>query len=1214
MPVGSPVAGRTDESLDELVGFFVNTLVLRVDTSGDPGFGELVQRVRDMSLEAYAHQDVPFESLVEKLNPHRSTAHSPLFQVLLAFQNNPDTSFNLPGLRAQAEEIGTGVSRVDLTINITESFDGKGSPQGIRGAVEYATDLYDASTVESFAARLVRMLQAVVADPGRRINAVDLLSEEENAALLALSGRDAAAPEPRVWPAVFEATAAATPDAIAVVEGSLSWTYAQLNENANRLAGYLIDHGVGPEDVVGVLLPRSATQIATVLAIGKAGAAFLPIDPAYPAERVGYLIADARPRILLTDTAHADLAAGAIAIDDPAVAAALRDAPVTNPAGVAVRVEHPAYVIYTSGSTGRPKGTVVTHSGLSALAVSGCERAAIDRESRVLQLTSPSFDVSVFEFLTAFHAGAVLVMPEPGRLAGDELAALLAGAGVSHAFVPPSVLATLPSDAPERLVGLRSLVVGGEACSADLVRRWSVGRRMTNLYGPTETTVAASISRPLSAGAHPIGAPLAGTLVYVLDAHLRPVPPGARGELYIGGAGVARGYLGRHGLTASRFVADPFGPAGARMYRTGDVVRWNADGELEYVGRSDHQLKIRGFRVEPGEVEAALVRRSSVAQAVVVARPDQHGFQALIAYVTSGAEPADAAGLRDELRAELPDYLVPAAIVVLDEFPLNANGKLDRDALPEPRFVTTAVDNRSSRTPHEEILRSVFADVLGVEQLGSDDNFFDLGGHSLLVTRLISRVRGTLGVDVSMRTFFNAPTPRQLAGQLVEGGPVPARLQPMSRPEPLPLSFAQQRLWFLFKLEGPSATYNSPLAIRLSGDLDADALRLALADVVARHEALRTVFAERAGHPYQRILDTAEVELPVRAVSEAELPEALREAARYEFDLAREIPLRAWLFAAGPGEWVLMLVLHHIVADGWSLQVLVSDLTASYTSRRAGSAPTWQPLPVQYADYTLWQREHLGADDDPDSVFSRQVAYWLAELAELPDQVTLPTDRPRPAVASYRGETVTFELDAEQHAELVRLARETGTTLFMILQAGLAGLLTRLGAGTDIAVGSPIAGRTDDRLEDLIGLFVNMLVLRTDTSGDPTLGELLTRVRETSLAAYAHQHMPFEYLVERLNPHRSAAHHPLVQILFGLQNTAEQTVDLPGVTASGASVDTGVSRVDLSINMIEASALDGSPAGLTGLVEFSTDLYDRVTVEGFAARWVRVLRAMVVSP
>ncbi|MEV1049529.1 condensation domain-containing protein, partial [Streptomyces sp. NPDC049916] len=670
------------------------------------------------------------------------------------------------------------------------------------------------------------------------------------------------------------------------------------------------------------------------------------------------------------------------------------------------------------------------------------------------------------------------------------------------------------------------------------------------------------------------------------------------------------------GLTSSRFVADPFGVAGSRMYRTGDVVRWNGEGELEYLGRSDHQLKIRGIRVEPGEVEAALLRQPSVSRAVVVARPDQRGFPSLFGYVTAGEEPADATRLREDLRRELPDHLVPAAILVLDAFPLNANGKLDRNALPEPHFVTTGAEPRSPGTPQEDILRSVFADVLGVARIGPEDNFFDLGGHSLLAGRLISRVRGALGVDLSMRTFFNAPTPRLLAAEVVEGGPVPARLRPVPRPESLPLSFAQQRLWFLHKLEGPSATYNSPLAIRLSGSLDVSALRAALADVVARHEALRTVFAERGATPYQRILDVTEAvpELDVRQISEAELPRALSEAARHAFDLAAEIPLRASLFAVGDDEWVLTLVLHHIVADGWSLQVLVSDLTAAYTSRLGGTAPSWQPLPVQYADYTLWQREHLGTDDDPESVFSRQVAHWLEELADLPDLMTLPPDRRRPAVASYRGETITFHLDAEQHDDLVRLARETGTTLFMILQTGLAGLLTRLGAGTDIAVGSPIAGRTDDRLEDLVGLFVNMLVLRTDTAGDPTLSDLLTRVRETSLAAYSHQHMPFEYLVERLNPHRSAAHHPLVQILFGLQNTAEQSISLPGLTASGTSIDTGVSRVDLSINVVETAGPDGGPGGLTGVVEFSTELYERSTVELFAERWVRVLRALVGAP
>ncbi|MEV6347158.1 non-ribosomal peptide synthase/polyketide synthase [Actinoplanes sp. NPDC051851] len=1213
VPIGTPVAGRTDDALDDLVGFFVNTLVLRTDVSGDPSFGTLLEQVRDTSLAAYAHQDVPFEFLVEKLNPQRSTAHAPLFQVMLAVQNNPAGTFALPGLRARADEIVTGVSRVDLTLNITETVDDSGAPTGIRGAVEYATDLYDPATVASFTTRLVQLMRAAVADPDRRISGLDLLTGRETAELVGRAGGgDVPAPEPRVWPALVEASAAASPASTAVVQGELGWTYAQLNADANRLARNLTGRGIGAGDVVGVLMTRSPVQVAAMLAVGKAGAAFLPIDPEYPAERVTYLLTDARPKLLLTDRAHAAVTnhAGLLVVDDPDEWRRRQDLPAGDPETRA-RVDDPAYVIYTSGSTGAPKGVVVTHRGLVALAADGGARADVDRDSRVLQLTSLSFDVSVYELLVALHAGATLVLPAPGRLAGRELARLLAETEVTHAFLPPSVLATLPAEAAAGLPRLRSLVVGGEACSPELVERWSSGRRMTNLYGPTETTVAATISRPLSGRAVPIGAPLAGTTVYVLDQALRLVPPGARGELYIGGAGVARGYLGRAGLTASRFVADPFGLAGARMYRTGDVVRWNSAGELEYFGRTDHQVKIRGFRVEPGEIEAALLDRTGVTQAVVIAHRDPYGFQSLHAYVTAQDE-ADGAGLRQELRRLLPDHMVPAAVVVLDRFPVTANGKLDRDALPAPDLRPSV--HRAADTPYEEIVGSLFADVLRVPRVGADDNFFDLGGHSLLATRLLARVRTVLNADVAMRTFFNAPTPRRLAEQLAVDDTPPVPLRPMPRPEVVPLSFAQQRLWFLHRLEGPSATYNSPLALRLSGELDVEALRAALADVAGRHEALRTVFGERQGNPYQRVLDGAEPALTVVRDAGDRLPALMREAARHEFDLAGEIPLRGWLLGAGAGEWVLVLVLHHIAADGWSLQVLLADLATAYAGRIAGRAPTWSPLPVQYADYTLWQRENLGAGDDPASLFSRESAYWLDALAGLPDQVTLPPDRPRPAVAGYGGETVTFDLDAERHAALVALGRTTGTTLFMILQATLAGLLTRLGAGTDIAVGSPIAGRDDDRLENLVGLFVNMLVLRTDTAADPTLGDLLAQVRRTCLAAYSHQHMPFEHLVERLNPQRSAAHHPLVQILFGLQNSDGRTIELPGLTVTGAALDTGVSRVDLSINFLETAAADGSPAGLTGVVEYSTDLYDRATVEAFTARWARLLQAVVTAP
>ncbi|MFJ6811689.1 condensation domain-containing protein, partial [Streptomyces anulatus] len=642
------------------------------------------------------------------------------------------------------------------------------------------------------------------------------------------------------------------------------------------------------------------------------------------------------------------------------------------------------------------------------------------------------------------------------------------------------------------------------------------------------------------------------------------------------------------------------------MYRTGDVVRWNAEGELEYLGRSDHQLQIRGIRVEPGEAEATLSAHPDVARAVAVVRSDRRGDPALVGYMVPARPGADPAAVREDLRRLLPDHLVPVAIVALREIPLTPNGKLDHEALPEPEFETSG--GRDPRTPEEEILCGLFAEILGLDQVGVDDSFFDLGGHSLLGTRLISRIRAELGFEVRLLTLFESSTPAALARAIVEANaPARSALVPLPRPAVLPLSFAQQRLWFLHKLEGPSPTYNMPLTLRLSGDLDVPALRMALTDLVARHEALRTVFAERDGEPCQRILDLAEsmIELTVSEADDAVLDEELRAAARYEFDLADEIPLRASLFAVGHGEWVLMLVLHHIVADGWSLGPLARDLTTAYAARTAGRAPDRSPLPVQYADYSLWHRELLGDDTDPDSMFGRQLAFWRDRLADLPEQVTLPTDRPRPKVASYRGDVSTFQVDPALHTGLMALARRTGSTLFMVLQTALSALLTRSGAGTDVVVGAGVAGRTDERLDDLVGFFVNMVVLRTDTSGDPAFSELLRRVRESSLSAYSHQDIPFEYLVEKTNPLRSASHQSLFQIAMVLQNNAEADFTLPGLRVWQEGRGTGTSRFDLSLSLTETISTDGGPAGLTGVVEFSTDLYERSTIEAFAARWTR---------
>ena len=740
---------------------------------------------------------------------------------------------------------------------------------------------------------------------------------------------------------------------------------------------------------------------------------------------------------------------------------------------------------------------------------------------------------------------------------------------------------------------------------------------MINAYGPTETTVCATMSQELvgDGGIPPIGGPIGNAQVYVLDGGLEAVPVGVVGELYVAGAGLARGYLNRPGLTSERFVANRFGAAGSRMYRTGDLARWRADGVLEFVGRADQQIKIRGFRIEPGEIEAALLRHPDVAQAVVVAREDSPGAKRLVAYVVgaAGATP-DAGELRGQLASLLPDYMVPQAFVVLERLPLTPNGKLDRGALPAPDL--TPMVRRGPRTPQEEILCGLFAEVLGLPQVGIDDNFFALGGHSLLATRLVSRIRTSLDVEIAIRALFEAPTVEGLARRLGEGGAARPALVAQPRPAEIPLSFAQQRLWFLYRLEGLSPTYNIPLAVRLTGSLDATALEAALGDVVERHESLRTIFPDTLGVPRQQILEAsaARPRLAIETVTEATLAGAVAAAAQRGFDLAGEPPLRAQVFALSDSEHVLLLLLHHIAGDGWSLAPLWRDLAAAYAARCHGKAAELPGLPVQYADYTLWQHRLLGREDDAGSVIAQQLAFWSERLKELPDQIELPTDRPRPLVASYHGASVELQIGADLHCALLALARDTQASLFMVLQAGLAALLTRLGAGTDIPIGSPIAGRTDSALDDLVGFFVNTLVLRTDTSGNPSLRELIARVRSSNLAAYGHQDLPFERLVEVVNPARSLARHPLFQVMLVLQNNAPVSLDLPGLSVSSEPIAIASAKFDLSVSLDEARSPDGTPLGISGSIEYATDLFDRPSIEALGSRLVRLLEAAVAVP
>ncbi|MEU2791084.1 amino acid adenylation domain-containing protein [Streptomyces sp. NPDC007100] len=1213
IPVGSPVAGRTDQALDDLVGFFVNTLVLRTDTSGNPTFRDLLRRVRDTDLAAWSHQDLPFEQLVEALNPARSAGRQPLFQVVAAVQNAPEGGFDRLGVRTRSELLSTGTAKYDLFFSLWERQGPQGEPGGLGGFVEYSTDLFDRRTVETLAGQLVRVLQTAAATPDVPLAHLDVLTTEERERLRL----DATAPRPAVrhstLPELFAEQVARTPDATALVFEDAVLSYRELDARANRLAHWLVAQGVGPEARVALVLSRSVELAVALLAVLKAGGAYVPVDPAYPAERRAFVLADTAP---------------VLALDAEAVRQDLSAYPDTAPA-TGLRPAHPAYVIHTSGSTGTPKGVVVSHTGLAALATSQAEHFAVTEESRVLQFASPSFDASVSEMCVTWLSGAALVMaPGERLLPGAGLEELLAGQHVTHATLPPSVLAALPPQAT--LPGVASLVVAGEACPADLVERWSAGRRMVNAYGPTEATVCASVGEPLSGRVAPsLGAPIGDVRLFVLDALLRPVPDGGAGELYLAGSGLARGYLGRSALTAERFVACPFGPAGARMYRTGDLVRRRSDGGLEFVGRADDQVKVRGHRVEPGEVEQALGAHPAVRQAAVAAHADHRtGDLRLTGYVVPTSDAARqtlAADLRRNLLARLPEHLVPSVITVLDALPLTPNGKVDRKALPapDPARAGAGAGARAPRSPQEEILCELYADLLGVTKVGIDDSFFALGGHSLLATRLVSRVRAVLGVELPVAALFEAPTVEALVERLgLSTARARGALRPMPRPDVLPLSYAQRRLWFQYRLEGPSPTYNIPLMLRIQGPVDEEALRAALGDLLARHESLRTVFRETGGTPQQIVLDPATDPdaFDILTVTEdtPDDPEAfralLKEGARHRFDLTADLPLHVKLFRVGPDENVLLLLLHHVAGDGWSMAPLSRDVATAYDARRAGRAPQWTPLPVQYADYTLWQRDHLGDPEDTDSVYARQTAYWREQLKGIPEEIALPFDRPRPQRASFRGDSITWEIPAALHQRLHALAGETGTSLYMVLQAGLAALFTRLGAGTDIPLGSPVAGRTDQALDDHIGFFVNTLVLRTDTSGDPTFRELLQRVRDTALAGWAHQDLPFEQLVEALNPVRSAARNSLFQTMLTLDNAPEGEFTLGGHAAHTEPVHVDAARFDMSVFLTERRGARGTHPGMDGAIEYSTDLFDRRTVEALAARLVALLDTVTADP
>ncbi|MEU8896517.1 amino acid adenylation domain-containing protein [Nocardia sp. NPDC048505] len=1230
--VGTPVAGRGEAALDQLVGMFVNTLVLRTQVDPRSRFETLLDTVRVQDLDALSHADIPFERLVEALAPARARNRHPLFQVALTFQNFTMPRLELGGLRVTPLEFDAAAAKFDLQFTVLESGGADGRAAGMDIEITYATDLFDAESIAVLARRFTQVLAAIAADATVVVGDIQLLSgEEQQRALYEWAGAEAtAAPVTETIADRFARAAQLDPDAVAVRAGEATLTYAELDSRSNRLARKLIAAGVGPEMLVAVALPRTAELVVALLAVLKSGGAYLPIDPNYPADRIEYVLDDARPVCAVSSAATGlarDWFGGPVIDLDVADlesfdAAPLSDAERRQPSDPA----HTAYVIYTSGSTGRPKGVVVPHRNVLRLLDNTQRHFGFGATDVWTLFHSYAFDFSVWELWGALlYGGKLVVVDYFTARSPEQFRELLVRERVSVLNQTPSAFYQLiAADAaqPAADYALRTVVFGGEALESQRLRPWFQrypdSPRLVNMYGITETTVHVSY-RPITAdggAASVIGAAIPGLAVRVLDSRLRPVPVGVPGEIYVSGGQVARGYLGRPALTAARFVADPYGAAGSVAYRSGDLARWTADGELEYLGRADQQVNLRGFRIELGEVEAALLgTASTVREAAVVVRTDLVDEPRLVAYVVA-AGTLDTVRLRQDLGRVLPEHMVPAAIVALDRIPLTVNGKLDRAALPAPAFETTAY--RAPVTPAEEIVAGVFADVLGLEaRIGADDEFFALGGSSLLAAKAVARIGVALGRTVSVRALFEAPRVADLAALVLASttGTRPA-LVAAARPPALPLSPAQQRMWFLNRFDSASIAYNIPLAIRLTGELDVPALQAALADVIGRHEALRTRYPEVDGVATQVIVPAAEA-VPVLdpvASTEAGLLERIRQLAATTFDVTAEIPVRMRLFQTGPAEFVLAAVLHHIAADGSSSAPFVRDLMLAYTARRSGSAPGWSPLAVQYADYALWQRALLGAEDDPESLSATQIGYWVKALHGLPDQLALPADRPRPARQSLRGAKIGFALDARRHAELLTLGQRRGATLFMVLHAAFAALLSRLSGSADIAVGTPIAGRGAAELDDVIGMFVNTLVLRTQVPGDATFAELLARTRAADVAAFAHADVPFERLVEVLNPARSTARHPLFQVGYSFQNHERGELLLPELEVRALEYDSGVSQFDLHLFAVDRYAADGSAAGVELTLGYATDLFTPAAAQRIADQLGRVLEAIVAEP
>lgn len=1210
-----PVAERKSNA-EKAIGYFGNTLLLRTAVNPDDSFASHVAAVREVCLDAFGHQNVGIDEVVREVNPSRSTGHDGMDELVrLGFSMRKDASgYRLEGVDVTQLDLAAVSAQLPLSLAIaTES-------SGTIVEFEYQTDVLPQWLVGQLLVHYQKLLADGLSRPEETLARLELFDAEEHSALLDQSHGVLTRPSAATLVDLLDAAARATPEALAVVSDDLELTYELLQQRSNRFARWLVAQGAGTEDVIALQMSTSVEFIVAMLGVLKSGAAYMPIDPALPEERIEYLIADAKPRIVMRPQEFRVAEAAATGLVDAPITDADRLRPLLP--------DNLAYVIYTSGSTGRPKGVAVAHAAIVEHVVSFTAEWSMTADDRMLQSTSVSFDASLADILCPLSLGAQLVIPKPNPFSDiGYVADLVRRRGVTVLHMVPSLLGSvlLLPEARE-LRGLRHVPVGGEALPGEVADKFATmfDAELRNHYGPTEAVVCStymSVRGPQGNSIVPIGRPNQNVYAYVLDQALKLVPAGVVGELYLGGAQLARGYRARPVLTAERFVADPFG-SGGRLYRTGDLVRRNARGELEFVGRADEQVKVRGYRIELGEIEAVIGADPRVGHCVATVVDDPQVGPLLAAYVVpaGGTREIDLDELRARAQEALPAYMVPTAFAVIPEIPLTTSGKLDKRALPTPDALTERAF-RLPVTPTERRMCAIYSHLFGKERVGLDDSFFELGGHSLLAARLVAQIRAQFGIDLTVRAVFDRPTPAGLAEQLVtyfreefeieldeldldesdemEAAPQDGRpdLVAAERPERLPLSSSQLSMWFECQMEGVTDIGNMWLALRFDGPLQTPALIAALNDVVARHEALRTNIAIHEGAPYQIVHPSREVAVPILRSSPEGLSDTLAELRHHIFGLETESLIRPAIIELSAQEHVLALVVHHIVVDHASFTVIVDDLIAAYRARLEGQAPQWDPQPVQYADYVLWQRDAFA----PDSEFGQaEVNFWRQQLAGVPTETAVAHDRARPQILGKRGEVAKFVMEPERRQALTRMAEQRGVTEFMVYQAALAVVLHRLGGGTDIVIGSPVAARVHPHVAKLVGLFANMVALRNDLSGDPSLRSVLERSRDATLNAHAHQELPIEKLVEAVNPVRSLSWNPLFQTMVNFRGadwgTAARDVTVSGeTTVVPLPMEVDVSYLDLNF------ALNVTPSGgLDVSVVANADLYDHETTRMIA--------------